>query len=97
MPGYIQLYKWTEKGIANVKDSPERIKRAKEEAEKLGIKNVGVWVTMGEFDLIGVWDAPDDQVMVAFTLGLVKVGNVTTQTMRALGEDELAQVVGRLP
>jgi uncharacterized protein with GYD domain len=97
MPGYIQLYKWTEQGIAKVKDSPDRIKRAREEAEKLGIKNVGVWMTMGQFDLIGVWDAPDDEAMAAFTLGLAKLGNVSTQTLKAFSEAELSQIIGRLP
>jgi uncharacterized protein with GYD domain len=97
MAGYIQLFKWTQQGVTTVKDAPERIKRAKEAGEKLGIRNVGIWVTMGKYDLIGVWDAPDDATMTAFTLGLAKLGNVSTQTMRALSEDELAQIIGRLP
>jgi uncharacterized protein with GYD domain len=97
MPGYIQLYKWTEKGIGDVKSSPDRIRRAKEEAEKLGIRTVGIWMVMGQFDLVGVFDAPDDDAMAAFTLGLAKLGNVSTQTLKAFSEDELAQIVGRLP
>jgi uncharacterized protein with GYD domain len=97
MPGYIQLYKWTGQGIANVKEAPERIRRAKEEAEKLGIRNVGIWMTMGKSDPIAVWDAPDDEAMATFTLSVAKLGNVQTQTMKAFSEDELARVVGRLP
>ncbi|MCL4533718.1 MAG: GYD domain-containing protein [Bacteroidetes bacterium] len=97
MPGYIGLYKYTQQGLANIKSSPERIKQAKALAEKMGCKVVGVWVTMGEYDMVAVGDWPDDQSAAAFALAVASQGNVTTQTMRALSEDEFAQVVGRLP
>ncbi len=96
MPGYITLMKYTQQGLANIKGSPERIKQAKAAAEKMGIRVVGVWVTMGEYDLVAIGDAPDDQTQAAFTLALAKLGNVTTQTMRALSEEEFAQVVSKL-
>ncbi len=97
MPGYITLMKYTKQGLADIKESPERIKQAKAAAEKMGIRVVGVWVTMGEYDLVTIGDAPNDQTIAAFSLALAKLGNVTTQTMRALSEDEFAQVVGKLP
>ncbi len=97
MPGFITLMKYTQQGLAQVKDSPERIKQAKAVAEKMGIRVVGVWVTMGDCDLVTIGDAPDDQTQAAFVLGLAKLGNVTTQTMRAFSEEEFAQVVSRLP
>lgn len=97
MPGYISLMKWTSKGIGEIKASPERIKQGKALAEKLGARVVGVWVTMGEYDMIAVGDFPNDQAAATFVLALAGQGNVTTQTMRALSEDEFAQVVAKLP
>ena len=97
MPGYIGLFKYTQQGLADIKNSPERIKQARTLAEKMGIKVVGVWVTMGQYDLITVGDAPDDQTMGAYSLALAKLGNVTTQTLRAFSEDEFAKVVTKLP
>jgi uncharacterized protein with GYD domain len=73
------------------------MKNARAAAEKLGIKTIGLWVTLGKQDVVGLFDAPDDQTMAAFVLGVAKLGNVTTQTMRALSEDEFAEVVGKLP
>ena len=63
----------------------------------MGIQFVGGWFTMGEHDLVLIWDAPDDQIMAAIVLAQVMRGNVTTQTMRAFTEDEFAQVVSKLP
>ena len=97
MPGYVTLYKFTQQGVSTIKDSPQRIKQVKALAEKMGIKVVGVWVTMGEYDLIAIADVPDDQTAAAFALIVAKQGNVTTQTMRAFSEDEYAQLVGKVP
>ena len=97
MPGYIGLYKFTQQGLANIKESPQRIKDAKALAEKLGITVIGVWVTMGDYDLVSAADAPNDEAVAIFALALAGAGNVTTQTMRALSEDEFADVVGKLP
>ena len=47
MPTYIRLYKWTQEGLANIKD-PERIKRAKANAEKLGVRYIGISQEDGE-------------------------------------------------
>jgi len=96
MAGYIVLFKYTQQGIATIKDSPQRMKNARAAAETMGIKTIGLWVTMGKQDVVGVFDAPDDQTMAAFVLGLAKLGNVTAQTMRALSEDEFAQVASKL-
>ena len=97
MPGYIGLYKFTKQGLATIKESPQRIKDAKAAAEKLGIKVIGVWVTMGTYDLVSVADAPNDEAVAVFALALAGQGNVTTQTLRALSEEEFAQVVSKLP
>lgn len=97
MPGYVMLFKWTQKGIADLKGAPERINQAKAGVEKLGGSMVGVWVTMGQYDLVGIADLPNDEAAAIFALSIGSLGNVTTQTMRALSEEEFAQVVAKLP
>ena len=97
MPAYITLYKWTQSGVANLKASPERIKQAKALAEKMGGRVIGVWVTMGEYDLVAVSEAPDDQAAAVVALTLAAGGNVSGQTMKAFSEEEFAQVVSKLP
>ncbi len=97
MPGYIILANWTQKGVAEVKDSPERMKQGRAIVEKLGGKVVGMWVTMGEYDGVIVVDMPNDQAAAAFALGLASQGTAATQTMRAFSEDEFAQLVAKLP
>ncbi len=97
MPAYITLYKWTQKGLANIKESPDRIKQAKALTEKMGGRTIGVWVTMGEYDLVAVSEGPDDQTAAALALALAGSGNVTSQTLKAFSEEEFAQIVSKLP
>ena len=97
MPGYICYYKWTQQGIKDIKGAPDRIKQAKAAAEKAGIRLVGVWITFGRYDMVSVVDAPDDYTTASMALWMGSLGNVTTETVRALSEDEFAQVVQRLP
>ena len=97
MPGYIILGKWAQKGIAEVKQAPERMKQGRAAAERLGGKMVGMWVTMGQYDGVIIVDMPNDQAAALFSLGMASMGAATTQTMRAFSEDEFAEIVAKLP
>jgi len=94
---YILLLKYTQQGLTNIKESPERIKQAKAATEKMGGRNIGTWVTMGEYDLVAIGEFPDDQTAAAFALALGRLGNATTQTLKAFSEEEFAQIVSKLP
>ena len=50
MPGYISLCKYTQQGIAGIKTAPERLKQTKALFEKMGVRLVGIWWTLGEYD-----------------------------------------------
>ncbi len=97
MPAYICLSKYTQKGLADIRNAPERFKGTGPLAESMGIRSIGTWVTMGEYDMVSIVEAPDDLTMAAFILTVAGTGNVTTQTMVAFSIDQLAQIVSRLP
>jgi uncharacterized protein with GYD domain len=53
-------------------------------------------MTMGEYDLVLTYDAPDDAVAARFTLMLGKLGNVRTKSMKAFPEEAYRQIVNSL-
>jgi uncharacterized protein with GYD domain len=55
-----------------------------------------VYMTMGEYDLVLTYDAPDDAVAARFTLMLGKLGNVRTKSMKAFPEEAYRQIVNSL-
>jgi uncharacterized protein with GYD domain len=98
MAGYVCLMKFTNQGITNVKEMPtKRLPMVKAMAEKMGARVVGVWMTMGRYDLVTIVDVPDDRTAGILALALASQGNVSTETMRAFSEDEFVDVIAKLP
>jgi uncharacterized protein with GYD domain len=96
MPTYVMLANWTEQGMRAINDSPKRIDAAKKTLEEMGGQFRSVYMTMGDYDLIMIYDAPDDAVAARFTLMLGKLGNVRTASMKAFPEEAYRQIVNSL-
>ena len=96
MAKYIILINWTDQGIRNVKDSPKRLDAARAVAKKLGAELNEFYMTMGEFDMVSHIDAPNDETVAKFILGLATLGNVRTKTLKAFSEDEYRKIIGSL-
>ena len=97
MPIYITLYNWTEQGIKNVKESPARIQSNIKAAEAAGGKVLGVYLTMGQYDLVAISEAPNDEAVSASLLAQGMLGNVRSTTLKAFTVDQFAEIVKKLP
>ena len=92
---YIMLLRWTEQGMRNVKDTTRRAEAAKSEAERTGSKLTVYW-TFGEYDMVCILEAPNDEAAMEFGLKVGSLGNVRTTTLRAFTEEEISRVVNKL-
>jgi uncharacterized protein with GYD domain len=54
------------------------------------------YMTMGEYDLVGIYEAPDDAVAARFTLMLGTMGAVRTRTMKAFPEAAFREIINTL-
>lgn len=97
MSTYVVLMKLTELGAKTIKEAPARVDAAVKNLEAMGGKMTAFYLTTGEYDYIAVGEAPTDQVMLTFLLGLGTTGTVRTTTLRAFSKDELAAAVKKLP
>ena len=92
MPTYIALLSWTGKGVGAVKDSPSRLDAGREAFKKLGVNIKDTYLTMGQYDLVCVIEAPDDETYAAALLSLGAQGNVKTETLKAFSEDQYRKI-----
>jgi uncharacterized protein with GYD domain len=92
MPTYITLVKLTDQGAKNVKEWPNKIKEALELAAQHGVR-FQPYMTMGEYDFIGIAEAPNDEVIAKVNLGIARLGDTRTLTMRAFGVEEIQRIV----
>jgi uncharacterized protein with GYD domain len=93
MPHYIALVSFTDQGIRDVKNSVQREGMVEKIAAKHKVKVLDIHWTMGKYDIIVTFDAPDDSAMSAFTLENAHLGNVRTETIRAYTREEFANIV----
>jgi len=76
----VNLIRYTQQGIAKIKESPARLEAAKRTAEKAGGKIHAWYLTMGQYDAVIVSEFPNDEAVAKFALSVGALGNVTTET-----------------
>ena len=96
MATYIVLANYTEQGIRNVGDTLKRTDAVKAMAKKAGVTMKETYWTLGAYDVVAVFDAPDDETMTALGLSLGKLGNVRTQTLRCFSAADMKGILGKV-
>jgi uncharacterized protein with GYD domain len=96
MATYVTLASFTEQGIRNVKESPDRLGAFKAMVEKLGITLKSVHYTTGAYDMVTVVEGSDEAITAAL-LKLGTLGNIRTQSMRAFSPDEMKAIIAKMP
>ena len=96
MANYVSLIQYTGQGMSNIKDTLKRHEAAIAEAEKMGVKITDIFWTMGEYDLVVVFDAPNDEAVSALSLKVGSLGNVKSRTMRAFRRQEMESILGKI-
>lgn len=97
MPTYVMLARWTDQGIRAIGEAPRRIDAAKKVLEEMGGQLRSLYMTMGDYDLVATYDAPDDAVAARFIMLLGRGGNVRTTSMKAFPEEAFRQIIASLP
>jgi uncharacterized protein with GYD domain len=95
MSTYVLLINWTEQGAKNFKDTTQRAQDFTNAMEKQGGRVREIVWTMGEYDLVSLVDAPDDETLAAGLLQTGALGNIRTKTMRAFTAEQMTGILDR--
>jgi uncharacterized protein with GYD domain len=85
---YIMMMRFTTPGIQSIREAHEGRNAGKKMAKQLGIKWKQQYLVMGQYDIITVVEAPDDETMATFALLGGMSGAFRIETMRAFTESE---------
>ncbi len=96
MTTYIMLANWTDQGIRKVKESPQRLDAAKAALQDMGGELKAFFLTMGDYDMVAVYEAPDDAVAARFTLQVGQLGNIRSRTLKAFPEAAFREIIASL-
>jgi len=95
MATFISLVNFTDQGIRNVKDSPDRYEAFRAMAGEMGITVKDLYYTVGRYDAVFVMEGSDEAVTAAL-LKVCSVGNVRTETLRGFSVEEVKKILGEV-
>lgn len=97
MATFITTTKFTAQGEKHIQETTKRAASFKATAKKMGVKIVGQYWTLGDFDGLLIYDASDDETATALMLHLGSLYNVHTSTVRGFVASEMDKVLEKMP
>lgn len=96
MKRFITLLTFTEQGIGSIQDSPQRADAFIKTATKYGCKVNALYWTVGDYDGLISYDAPDDETATALMVKLSSAGNVKTHTLQAHAKEGIERILAKV-
>jgi uncharacterized protein with GYD domain len=97
MPTYISLVQFTDQGIRAAKDTTHRLADWAAKVKSRGVTIKQMYWTLGQYDQVCVFEAPDDETAAAVLLAADMLGNIRTQTLRAFTVPEMEKILATVP
>jgi uncharacterized protein with GYD domain len=96
VPHYVSLMRWTSQGRIGLPAWRDRVEEGERMIAEAGGKLVGVWVTLGRYDVVEIFEAPNDDVALEIITKLQRHGAEQTETLRAFTRDEAEDIIKKL-
>jgi uncharacterized protein with GYD domain len=93
---YVTLYRYTDQGMRAIGNAVGLAQQWQGEAERRGIKVVGLWWLQGQYDALTIVEGADDEAVTALLLAIGAEGSLRTETMRAYSGDDLVRILSKL-
>ena len=91
----VSLVNFTDQGIRNIKDSPQRARAFRELCRQQGVQVREILWTSGAYDMVVITEGPEE-ALSAVLLSTAKLGNVRTQTLRAMDLETFQRVLEKV-
>jgi uncharacterized protein with GYD domain len=96
MATFISTINFTEQGIQAIGETTKRAASLKAAAKKMGVKVTNSFWTLGDYDGLLIFEAPDDETATALMLHLGSMGNLQTTTARAFTAAEMDGILAKM-
>ena len=96
MATYLLLGNFTDQGIKNVKETTKRADAFREMSAKVGVTVKELFWSLGQYDILAILEAPDEDTLTALTLSVGSLGNIRSQTLRAFTSKEMGRILAKM-
>src|SRR5260370_17814748 len=97
MPTYISLAQFTDKGIQAAKETTQRVTDWTAKVKSMGVSIKDMYWTLGHYDQVCVFEAPNDETAARVFLAADILGNIRTQTRRAFPSSPIQPILDTMP
>ena len=97
MATYISLVQFTDKGIRAAKETTQRVAEWSATVRSIWVSIKQMYWTLGQYDQVCVFEAPDDETAASVLLSADILGNIRTQTLRAFTSDQMEKILANIP
>ena len=91
----VGLINWTDQGIRNIKDSPQRNRAFRELCQKNGVTIREMLYTIGPHNMVVIIEG-SEEALGTVMLSVQKLGNVRSLSMRALTPETFFSVLEKV-
>lgn len=94
MPMFVSLVKFTQHGLTTMKEKGvERADLIKKHVQTLGGQLVQAYYCLGEYDVVAVWEFPDNRTAMKAAVLNASMGHIQITTMPAVPREEWKQIL----
>jgi uncharacterized protein with GYD domain len=92
MATYITLVKFSAETLKNMGNFGSVYEEGVKMGQKMGIRSIGAYATMGPYDAMFIYEAPDEKTAVGMVMSLATKQGGTTETWTAIPMEEFAKL-----
>jgi len=96
MPTYVTLLKFTSEGLKSMADFGKAWEEGRKRAEQMGIRSVGAYGLLGRYDMMFIYEAPDEKAAASLPLSFAPRGDAQTETWTAIPMEEFVKLTARV-
>jgi len=96
MPIYVTLIKSTAETVKSIGDVGKWYEESTKMAEQMGIKMISAYALLGRYDMMLIYEAPDEKAVVSLSLSGTPRPGVQSETWTAIPIEEFAKLAARL-
>jgi len=93
MATYVTLVKLTSEGLKNIGDLGKRFEEGTKIAAQMGIKTISAYSLLGRYDMMFIYEAPDEKAAARMPLSFASGGGSQTETWTAIPMEEFVKLI----
>jgi uncharacterized protein with GYD domain len=92
MPSYVSLVRMTEGGLKSIASFGKSWEEGKKRPEAMGIKHLAAYEVLEPYDMMFIYEAPNEKAAVTMPLSFAPQGTGQTTTWTLIPIEEFAQL-----